>query len=192
MIGILQLKIIEAKDLHSKPGKSRSPYVRVEFGAFGDTSVKIKKSGSIPSAKQKQKEKKSSSSSNTTTPPGSPSIPNRTAPNRNQIQIYRTPIREMTNHPVFDTVVPGLYPRSVRDKVVLSVWDEKKGYFLGGVEFSAGVLMAESKAAFDESEDSRWVRKWIDIKGRGKKGGGDKYVGGQVLIEFMFDDSDVS
>ncbi|KAJ3065481.1 hypothetical protein HDU98_011149 [Podochytrium sp. JEL0797] len=71
--------------------------------------------------------------------------------------------------------------KSVMDQIIVSVWDQRKDEFLGQV-----VLNVED--IVERNERDGYVSKWFALQPRlGRKGAKDKYVGGEILLEFNID-----
>ncbi|KAI8621915.1 hypothetical protein BC830DRAFT_1163383 [Chytriomyces sp. MP71] len=71
--------------------------------------------------------------------------------------------------------------RNITDKIIVSVWDQRKDEFLGQVKLNVEDIVTRN-------ERDGYVSKWFSLQPRdGKKK--DKYVGGQILLEFNIDRS---
>ncbi|KAJ3022138.1 UNVERIFIED_CONTAM: hypothetical protein HDU68_009306 [Siphonaria sp. JEL0065] len=77
----------------------------------------------------------------------------------------------------------NLEAKSVTDKIIVSVWDQRKDEFLGQVLLNIQDIVARN-------ERDGYVSKWFALQPReGRKGAKDKYVGGEILLEFNVDRS---
>ncbi|KAJ1561542.1 hypothetical protein HK096_004316, partial [Nowakowskiella sp. JEL0078] len=72
--------------------------------------------------------------------------------------------------------------RSSNEKLVLSVWDRRKNYFLGEVS----LLLNEVKEWCEKEE---YLNRWYPLQPR--KGMKDKYIGGEILLEAILADEEV-
>ncbi|KAI9318895.1 hypothetical protein DFJ73DRAFT_338207 [Zopfochytrium polystomum] len=89
-------------------------------------------------------------------------------------ETFMTEAVKATTSPVWNQHI-NCNPKSLGDKVLVSVWDQKKE-FLGQVKLNINDMI-------EESADAGYVSKWYPLLPReGKRK--DKFVGGDILIEF--------
>jgi hypothetical protein len=140
----IMLKVMEARGLVVKEGKSRDAYCKVEFGDNPDD-------GSRSASNKKQ-------DFNTET--------------------YMTDVVKNSTTPFWDQVLK-VGSKSLQDRIVVSVWDQRKEDFLGQVVLSVGEVESVCRR---EGYWNRWYR-LEPREGRHK----DKYVGGEILLEMTID-----
>ncbi|KAI8903699.1 hypothetical protein DFJ77DRAFT_429222 [Powellomyces hirtus] len=142
----LYFKIVEARDLIAKEGRSRSPYCTIEHGNIPDDGTE--------EARKADKERK-------------------------EKQVMQTETINNTTNPQWNQHV-NITVNSMKDKVMVTVYDKAKEQFLGRVKIAFGEIVPT--AARDGA-----LRKWYRLNGVGKKEK-DKYVGGEMLIEVAIKD----
>ncbi|KAJ3241694.1 hypothetical protein HDU81_011018 [Chytriomyces hyalinus] len=75
----------------------------------------------------------------------------------------------------------NLEAKSLNDRIIVSVWDQRKDEFLGQVKLNVQDIV-------QRNEVDGYVSKWYTLQPR-EKGKKDKYVGGGILLEFNIDRS---
>ncbi|KAJ3164758.1 hypothetical protein HK101_000371 [Irineochytrium annulatum] len=138
----LFFKVMEARDLQAKEGKSRDAYCKIEIGEMSETQSSASR------------------------------LQERAAANT---EVFMTEVVARSLKPYWNQHL-DVAGRVLSDKIVVSVWDVKKDYFLGQVRLSVGDVVSRCRR-------EGYVSEWFRLEARSARSK-DKYVGGEILLEF--------
>ncbi|KAJ3282227.1 hypothetical protein HDU79_010089 [Rhizoclosmatium sp. JEL0117] len=98
-------------------------------------------------------------------------------------ETFVTEIIESMENPFLWNQHLNIEAQSIMDLIIVSVWDQRKDEFLGQVILSIEDIV-------ERNARDGYVSKWFALQPReGRKGAKDKYVGGEILLEFNIDHS---
>src|SRR5690606_11271446 len=101
---------------------------------------------------------------------------------RTNQSVFNTEVVKATLSPTWNQHL-NITATNLTDKVCVAVYDKSKDQFLGRTKLSFGEMITVSAK-------EGYVGRWCTLEGRGDKK--DKYIGGEVLIEFSLDEQDAA
>ncbi|KAJ3216092.1 hypothetical protein HK099_006017 [Clydaea vesicula] len=93
---------------------------------------------------------------------------------------FKTQVVNDTNNPIWNQHI-NIPVKNLTDTVSVNCWDQKKDDFLGNVKLSIGELISTGAKG-------GYQRRWCNLLPKDEKKK-DKYVGGEILIEFCVDNT---
>ncbi|KAJ3118279.1 hypothetical protein HDU96_002715 [Phlyctochytrium bullatum] len=163
-------KIIEARGLQAKEGKTRDAYCKIEIGNMPDLNGNGAAGG--PGGPGMMMGGGGGGGSNGGAAGGPAArLGDRAGPDT---EVYMTEVVKQSLSPIWNQHLE-VQARRPTDWIVVSVWDIRKDYFLGMMKVRIDDLL--SKCSTDG-----FLGKWYRLEPRAGKHK-DKYVGGEILIE---------